>query len=54
MYHFIVGRNTENRQQCALSPGINWDFWQHKLEKTVAAVKPQLELPLVKVIAKRD
>lgn len=54
MYHFIVGRNRENRQHCALSPGIKWEFWQHKLEKTAAAVKSQLELPLVKMIEKWD
>lgn len=23
---FMVGRSTENRQHCALSPRINWDF----------------------------
>lgn len=49
-----MGRNKENRQHCALSPRIIWDFWQHMLQKTVTAVKSQLELPLVKVIEKWD
>lgn len=54
IYHFIVGRNRENRQHCALRPRISRDFWQHMLQKTVAAVTSQLELLLVEVIEKWD
>lgn len=54
IYHFIVGRNRENRQHCALRLRISRDFWQHMLQKTVAAVTSQLELLLVEVIEKWD